>query len=105
MDAAVREFQEETGHSLRSGPMIDLGEVRLRSGKVVVAWGVAGDLDPGNLSSNKIDMEWPRNSGRMISFPEIDKYRWSTVPEAAILLNQRQVPFLCRLKESLDHRQ
>lgn len=105
VEAALREFREETGHPLRSGAMIALGEVRLRSGKVIVAWAIAGDIDPDSLSSNEVEMEWPRNSGRMVSFPEIDKFRWSTIPEAASLLNPNQIPFLHRLEESLDHQQ
>ncbi len=45
LDAARREFQEELGSPPPDGEFLDLGEVRQKSGKVVRAWAVAGDLD------------------------------------------------------------
>jgi predicted NUDIX family NTP pyrophosphohydrolase len=100
---ALREFEEETGLRLEPDGMIDLGEVVLRSGKVVTAWGVGGDFDVAELRSNPVRMEWPRNSGNHIDFPEIDEVRWCRLEEAANLLNPAQVPLLARLQESLDH--
>lgn len=101
--AALREFAEETGNTLQPGHLIDLGEVQLRSGKVVVAWGVEGDFDVSRLQSNPVRLEWPRGSGNVIEFPEIDEVRWCSLSKATILLNPRQIPFLQRLQESLDH--
>ncbi len=102
-EAAIREFAEETGHVVDPRDLIELGSVRLASGKEVVAWGVEDDLDPAVVTSNPVVMEWPRGSGRMIEFPEIDEVRWATIAEASVLLNPGQHPFLRRLKESLDH--
>ena len=59
-----REFGEETGHDAARRPAIDLGEVRMRSGKVVHAWAVEGDLDPGPIRSMTVEVEWPPRSGR-----------------------------------------
>ncbi len=101
--AALREFAEETGHMPPSDDLIDLGEVRLRSGKRVVAWAICGDMDPAHATSNNVHLEWPRGSGRFIDFPEIDQLRWCSVPEAETLLNPAQSAFLSRLQKSLDH--
>lgn len=100
--AAIREFAEETGHRVEPDLLLPLGEVQLRSRKTVVAWACSGELDPSDLSSNTVRLEWPRGSGRVIEFPEIDEVRWCTLEEAAILLNEGQLPLLDRLKESLD---
>jgi predicted NUDIX family NTP pyrophosphohydrolase len=101
--AALREFAEETGHRLDPEEMISLGSVQLASGKEVVAWGVYGDLDPATAVSNLVSMEWPRGSGKMIEFPEIDELRWCSLEDARMLLNRAQEDFLDRLQESLDH--
>ncbi len=101
--AALREFEEETGVRLERHLLMALGEVQLRSKKTVVAWACPGDLDPADLTSNLVRLEWPRGSGRVIEFPEIDEVRWCTLEEAALLLNEGQLPLLVRLKETLDH--
>lgn len=103
--AALREFAEETGHQLEPETMIELGSVSLRSGKRVIAWAVEGDLDVTTAVSNPVVMEWPRESGRTIEFPELDEVRWCAIPEAVGLLNPAQRPFLSRLQERLDHAQ
>lgn len=101
--AARREFAEETGWEPSAGEMIDLGEVKLRSGKRVVAWAIEGNMDPGEATSNTVRLEWPRGSGRFIEFPEIDQLRWCPLPEAQTLLNPAQITFLARLQKWLDH--
>ena len=101
--AARREYEEETGSPVPPGPMYDLGEVELRSGKRVVAWGVEGDLDADRARSNRIPIEWPRGTGRIIEIPEIDQFRWCGPDEAASLLNPAQVSFVGRLQKSLNH--
>ena len=64
-----------------------------------------GDLDPSLAFSNTYDMEWPPRSGRMQSFPEIDRVEWFDLDEAARRLKAAQVPFLDRLRAALaDHR-
>src|SRR2546428_12112802 len=73
---ARREFAEETGQEPPDGTMLELGEVRQRGGKTVVAWALAGDLDPAEARSNTFEMEWPPRSGRTGEFPEIDRVGW-----------------------------
>jgi predicted NUDIX family NTP pyrophosphohydrolase len=82
---ARREFGEETGHVVGSSAhTIALGSVTQRGGKVVHAWAVEGDLDPGQAWSNTFSMEWPPHSGIFIEVPELDRVAWFT-PEAARL--------------------
>ena len=94
---ARREFAEETGHALLGADLSDLGEVHLRSGKVVRAWACAGDLDPATSVSNTFSMEWPPHSGQMREFPEVDRVTWFDPDEARRRLNPGQVPLLDRL--------
>jgi predicted NUDIX family NTP pyrophosphohydrolase len=98
---ARREFLEETGHVVPDGPLIELGEITQKSGKVVLAWAVRGDLDPAAAFSNTYDMEWPPRSGRIQSFPEIDRVEWFDLDEAARRLKAAQLPFLERLRAAL----
>jgi predicted NUDIX family NTP pyrophosphohydrolase len=101
---ARREFVEETGHPVPEGPRIDLGEIRQKSGKLVVAWGVEGDLDPTDAHSNTFPMEWPPGSGLTEDFPEIDRVAWFDPAEARLRLKAAQVPLIDRLEEALGRR-
>jgi predicted NUDIX family NTP pyrophosphohydrolase len=99
---ARREFAEETGHEVPEGPLIDLGQIRQKSGKVVLGWAVEGDLDPATAVSNTYEMEWPPRSGRVQAFPEIDRVEWFGLEEARGRLKEAQVPFLDRLEAALS---
>jgi predicted NUDIX family NTP pyrophosphohydrolase len=96
---ALREFEEETGSAPAPGELSDLGTVRQKSGKVVQAWALAGDLDPETLRSNTFEMEWPPRSGRRLEFPEIDRAAWFGLAEAREKINPAQAAFLDRLPE------
>lgn len=98
--AARREFEEETGIVPR-GPFIELGEVRQKAGKVVHAWAWEGDADPANTRSNSMRTEWPRGSGRWLTFPEVDRCAWFDVATARSMINAAQVTLIERLLESL----
>jgi predicted NUDIX family NTP pyrophosphohydrolase len=98
---ARREFAEETGHAVPAGPMTALGEIRQKSGKLVLGWAVQGDLDPAAAVSNTYTQEWPPRSGRMQEFPEIDRVEWFDPAEARKRLKAAQVPFLERLEAAL----
>jgi predicted NUDIX family NTP pyrophosphohydrolase len=102
IDAARREFSEETGHPVPDGRPVDLGEVVQRSGKVVRVWAVEGDLDADDVVSNPFTMEWPPGSGRTAEFPEVDRAGWFTTAEARRILLAAQTPFLDRLTAALD---
>jgi predicted NUDIX family NTP pyrophosphohydrolase len=101
VDVARREFEEETGHAVGDGPLIPLGEIRQKSGKIVVAWAVEGDLDPALARSNTFTIEWPPKSGRRTEFPELDRVAWFDLAEARSRLKDAQVPFLDRLAAEL----
>ena len=98
---ARREFLEETGHEVPDVPLIELGEVKQKSGKVVLGWAAEGDLDPAAAVSNTYEMEWPPGSGRRAEFPEIDRVEWFGMEEARRKLKGAQVPFLDRLGAAL----
>ena len=100
--AARREFAEETGTVLPPGELIELGEVRQRSGKRVAAWAAEGDLDPAAVVSNTFTLEWPPRSGRTQEFPEVDRAGWFGAEEARRRLLPAQVPFVERLLAHLD---
>lgn len=91
--AACREFQEETGFT-PAGPFLPLGECRMKSGKRIQAWAFEGDADPAQLHSNLFEMEWPPRSGRMQSFPEVDRVQWFDLAQARRKLIEAQVPLL-----------
>ena len=104
---AAREFAEETGFELASvardpgsAPM-DLGEVALKSGKVIRAWAVEGDLDPAASTSNKIEIEWPPRTGRRLVIPEVDRVAWFGVDEARRRAHPAQAAFVGRLEARL----
>jgi len=101
VDVARREFQEETGHAVGDVALVELGQIRQKSGKTVFAWGANGDLDPSTAVSNTYDMEWPPRSGRIQSFPEIDRVEWFDLDEARRRLKAAQVPFLDRLEPTI----
>ena len=96
--AAVREFAEETGVAL-TARLEPLGEIRQRGGKRVVAFAVEGDLDVAAITSNSFEIEWPRGSARMQTFPEIDRAEWFDLAAAHPKILDGQRPFLDRLAE------
>jgi predicted NUDIX family NTP pyrophosphohydrolase len=98
---ALREFEEETGHEVPDVPLLELGEIKQKSGKVVLAWAAEGDLDPAAAVSNTFEMEWPQGSGRITEFPEIDRVEWFVMADARRKLKDAQVPFLDRLEAAL----
>ncbi|HEY6901476.1 MAG TPA: NUDIX domain-containing protein [Puia sp.] len=100
LDAAVREFREETGTTLR-GPFQPLSPIRQKGGKRVYAWASQGDIDPAKIVSNTFELEWPRNSGRMVSFPEVDKAGWFSLEQARAIINPAQIGFLEELEETV----
>jgi len=99
---ARREFAEETGSQPPEGTMLELGEIRQKGGKTVVAWALAGDLDPATARSNTFEMEWPPRSGRRRAFPEIDRVDWFDLEAARRKILPAQVPLLDRLEGLRD---
>lgn len=97
---ALRELEEETGAAFRDAPddaLLALGEVRQKSGKVVSAWALAGDCDADVIVSMTFELEWPPRSGRMQTYPEVDRAGWFALPVAREKLLPAQAPFVDRL--------
>jgi predicted NUDIX family NTP pyrophosphohydrolase len=99
--AAQREFEEELGTPAPDGPVTDLGEVRQKSGKIVSAWAVAGDLDVNEITSNTVEVQWPPRSGKMLEIPEVDRAEWFGIQQARDKINAAQAELLDRLAEIL----
>lgn len=99
--AACREFEEETGiHP--TGPFLPLGSIRQKAGKVVHAWAWEGDADPARVNSNTMKTEWPRASGRFITFPEVDRCAWFDPRTAREKINPAQAELIDRLQAALS---
>lgn len=97
LSAARREFEEELGSAPPCSEATDLGEIRQKSGKLVHAWAVAGDLDPTVIHSNTFQLQWPPGSGRTREFPEIDRAQWFGLADARGKINPAQAELLDRL--------
>ena len=100
LDAAIREFKEETG-LLLSGNFIELSPVKLKSGKQVFAFVIEGDFNVEKLISNTCEVIWPPRSNKKITIPEVDKAGWFSIEDAVIKINAGQVPLIKELEEIL----
>ena len=102
LDAAQREFREETGHT-PAGPFLPLGSLKQPGGKVVHAWAAEGDWDPSALvCETAVRLEWPRKSGKLHEFPEVDRGAWFDLATARRKILKGQAGFLDRLMERLS---
>jgi predicted NUDIX family NTP pyrophosphohydrolase len=100
LQAAVREFTEETGFDPGRGPFLELGTIKQRSGKVVHGWAFAGDAEPSKHHSTRFELEWPPRSGRIQSYPEIDRVAFFGPEDARVKMIAAQVPFIERVLAS-----
>jgi predicted NUDIX family NTP pyrophosphohydrolase len=98
--AARREFLEETGFDI-DGEFIPLKAIKLKSGKMVHAWALQYDVDADKIVSNTFEIEWPPASGKIQSFPEVDRAAWFTIAEAEVKLNTAQIPLVLELQALL----
>ncbi len=95
--AAKREFEEETGQKINAGNFTRLNPIKQKSGKIVSAWALEGDIDHEIIVSNLFEIEWPPRSGKMASFPEVDRAGWFGVDDAKIKINPAQIPLIDEL--------
>src|SRR6201986_5354089 len=96
LEAAKREFQEETGF-VAQGTFLELGTVQQSGGQVVSAWAFEGDGTPAAMVSNRVQVEWPPRSSRMIEIPEVDRGDWFSIGGGRERILKSQTPFLDRL--------
>ncbi|MFL5495429.1 MAG: NUDIX domain-containing protein [Gemmatimonadales bacterium] len=99
--AALREFEEETGVR-PEGPFLPLGSIRQKAGKEIHAWAWEGDADPDRVTSNMVRTEWPRGSGRWLTFPEVDRCGWFDPGTARGKINPAQAELIARLETALE---
>lgn len=99
-EAALREFEEETGTKLTIVPF-PLASVKQAGGKIVEAFAAEGDLDPTRIKSIDFEVEWPPRSGRRQRFPEVAEARWMSLAEARALMLPSQLPLLDALETRL----
>ena len=90
---AKREFNEETGLTA-AGDFLPLKPVRQKSGKLVHVFALEADFDLAGFSSNAFEMEWPPRSGKLASFPEVDRIAYFTVAVARRKILPGQRPFI-----------
>ena len=100
LEAAKREFEEELGVQAQ-GAFVKLTPITQKSGKIVHAWGFAGDCDPSQIRSNTFSMEWPPRSGRTGTFPEVDRAAFFNLEQAKVRIIPAQVPLLEELLRKL----
>ena len=100
LNAAIREFTEETGHT-PVGPFRQLARIRQPGGKVLDVWMTQDDWDASEFASNTFSMEWPKGSGKMQAFPEVDKVEWLDIPVAIKKILPGQLGFLHELHQVL----
>jgi predicted NUDIX family NTP pyrophosphohydrolase len=98
---AVREFEEETDIRPEE-PFLPLGSVRQKAGKLVHAWAWEGEADPHQVRSNSMRTEWPRGSGRWLTFPEVDRCEWFDARSARHKINPAQARLIDRLEAVLS---
>jgi len=102
LETARREFEEETGFTV-DGNFIGLGQLRMKSGKIVHVWALEHDIDATKMVSNSFAMEWPRNSGQIKEFPEMDTAAWFSLVEVRSKIAKGQAAFIDRLVSSIDY--
>ena len=103
LQTATREFEEETGFAV-AGNFIELGKARMKSGKIVHAWALELDIDASKVVSNTFQMEWPRHSGQIREYPEMDRAAWFDLVEARGKIAAGQAGFIDRLVRRIGYR-
>ena len=102
--AAVREFKEEVGIEPH-GEFLELGSIKQKGGKIVHAWAFQGERDDAQpIQSNTFNLEWPPHSGKIQSFPEIDRAQFFPLAQARVKIKETQRPLLDRLESTLSRR-
>lgn len=105
LECATREFYEETGIKAPKNKkdFIELGETKLKSGKIIYAWAFESGKNEGGMllkqSMVEIELPWTK---KKIKVPEIDKAGFFSARIAKEKLNPAQAIFIERLVEKLE---
>jgi len=102
LEAALREFREETGMEPPDSDLINLGEFQQSSKKNILIWASEGDLDASALVSNRFEIEWPPGTGKKLEIPEVDYAEWCDIPDASEKVIKGQVQVLEALERHLS---
>jgi predicted NUDIX family NTP pyrophosphohydrolase len=101
LQAALRETKEETGISIELKDPVPLTPLKQKSGKIIFAWAMQSDIELREIKSNLFEMEWPKGSGKIQSFAEVDKAAWFNLEEAKTKIVSGQLPFIEEFEENL----
>jgi len=101
LEAAKREFKEETSFEV-NGDFIELGVLKQPSKKIVHAWALEKNLDTGKIISNTFELEWPKYSGQIKEYPEVDRGAWFGIDEAKLKISKGQVKFIDILVKNIS---
>lgn len=104
IEGALREFYEESGYSLSKEKLEFLASLKQKNNKLVTVFMIEKDLDPTKVTSNLFQLEWPKNSGKICEFPEMDEAAWIEIEEAKKLILKGQVKFLEKLEDKLSEK-
>lgn len=102
-DTAIREFEEETNLKI-SANISFLGSKKVNRTKLVIMFYTEGDFDLTNCKSNTFELEYPRKSGIINTYPEMDMYEYIDIDEAKTRIIPNQLYFLYKLEEKLKDR-
>ncbi len=100
---AKREFEEETGNTISIAEAMPLTPVKIKSGKVIMAWAIEAAFEKCFISSNHFEMKWPPRSGKMQSFAEVDRADWFTIAEASLKILSGQLPLIIELQKKMKN--
>lgn len=100
--AARREFAEEIGTPPPAVEYFELGAFRQPSGKIITVFAAESGFQPERIVSNTFPLEWPKGSGIIQDFPEVDDARWVTEADARSKLVKGQLPILDALRKHLE---
>lgn len=103
--AAQREFAEEIGCPVPHGSPVAFDPVKQPGGKILTIFALEGDIDISAAHSNTFVLEWPKGSGILREYPELDRVAWLSVEQARSKLLRGQVSLLDRLLERIHNDQ
>lgn len=98
IDAAIREFNEETSFTIDKDELFFIGSIKLDStNKLVTVFGTNKNFDASKMKSNTFMLEWPKGSGTFHEFPEMDEGKWFKVDDAYKVIFKGQEKILDKL--------